>query len=55
MAKLKRNLIFLGMLDKIRCIVKLVYNTLRVMKKSMVLMKGDVNTGIYVLQRTALT
>lgn len=55
MAELKRNLIFLGMLDKIRCIVKLEYNTLRVMKKSMVLMKGDVNTGIYVLQRTALT
>lgn len=55
MAELKRNLIFLEMLDKIRCIVKLEYNALRVMKKSIVLMKGDVNTGIYVLQRTALT
>ena len=51
---LKRNLISLGMLDKIGCLVKLESCTLKVMRGSMVLMKGDLNNGLYVLQGTAV-
>ncbi|KAH9671115.1 hypothetical protein KPL70_017228 [Citrus sinensis] len=47
---LKRNLISLGMLDKMGCLVKLESGTLKVMKGSMVLMKGSLSNGLYVLQ-----
>ncbi|KAH9779667.1 hypothetical protein KPL71_007786 [Citrus sinensis] len=52
---LKRNLISLGMLDKMGCLVKLESGTLKVMRGSMVLMKGSLSNGLYVLQGTAVT
>lgn len=52
---LKRNLISLGMLDKMGCLVKLESDTLKVMRGSMVLMKGNLNNGLYVLQGTVVT
>ncbi|KAH9648835.1 hypothetical protein KPL70_025759 [Citrus sinensis] len=52
---LKRNLISLGMLDKMGCLVKLESGTLKVMRGSMVLMKGSLSNGLYVLQGTAIT
>lgn len=54
--ELKRNLIFLSMLvDKVGCVIKMVPSVLRVIKGSLVLMKGDMSNGLYVLQGTALT
>ena len=47
--KLKRNLISLGMLDKMGCSVRLESSTLKVIIRSMVLMKGNMNIGLYVL------
>ncbi|KAH9782268.1 hypothetical protein KPL71_008823 [Citrus sinensis] len=52
---LKRNLISLGMLDKMCCLVKLESGTLKVMRGSIVLMKGCLSNGLYVLQSTAVT
>ncbi|KAH9670384.1 hypothetical protein KPL70_016970 [Citrus sinensis] len=52
---LKRNLISLGMLDKIGCLVKLESGTLKVLKGSMVVMKGNMSNGLYVLQGSAVT
>lgn len=53
--ELKRNLISLSMLDKMRCLIKFEFGTLRVIKKSMVLMKGDMNNGLYVLHGSTVT
>ncbi|KAH9670612.1 hypothetical protein KPL70_017043 [Citrus sinensis] len=52
---LKRNLISLGMLDKIGCLVKLEPGTLKVLKGSMVVMKRNMSNGLYVLQESAIT
>ncbi|KAH9724313.1 hypothetical protein KPL70_007440 [Citrus sinensis] len=52
---LKRNLISLGMLDKMRCVIKLESGTLKVLKGSMVLMKGNLDNGLYVLQGSIVT
>ena len=52
---LKRNLISLGMLDKIGCLVKLESGTLKVLKGSMVVMKENMSNGLYVLQESAVT
>ncbi|KAH9754460.1 hypothetical protein KPL71_015451 [Citrus sinensis] len=46
---LKRNLISVGMLDQMGCIVKAEKGVLRVIKGSMVIMKGNKNNGLYVL------
>ena len=46
---LKRNLISMGMLDQMGCIVKAKKGVLRVIKGSMVIMKGNKNNGLYVL------
>ena len=46
---LKRNLISLGMLDKMGCLVKMESGTLKVMSGSIVLMKGSLSNGLYVL------
>ena len=46
---LKRNLISVGMLDHMGCIVKAEKCVLRVIKGSMVIMKGNNNNGLYVL------
>ena len=53
--KLKRNFISLGMLDKMRCLVKLESDILKVMKGSMVVMKENMSNGLYVLQGSAVT
>ncbi|KAH9680944.1 hypothetical protein KPL71_026750 [Citrus sinensis] len=52
---LKRNLISLGMLDKMGCVIKLESGTLKVLKGSMVLMKGNLDNGLYVLQGSVVT
>ena len=52
---LKRNLISLGMLDKIGYLVKLESGSLKFMKGSMVVMKGNMNNHLYVLQGLAVT
>ncbi|KAH9706111.1 hypothetical protein KPL70_012113 [Citrus sinensis] len=46
---LKRNLISVGMLDQMRCIVKAEKGVLRVIKGSMVIIKGNKNNGLYVM------
>lgn len=46
---LKRNLISLGMLNKIVCLVKLELGSLKVLKVSMLLMKEYMNSSLYVL------
>ena len=48
--ELKRNLISLWVLDKMGCIVKLESGTLKVMKWSIVVMKGNKSNGLYILQ-----
>ncbi|KAH9696615.1 hypothetical protein KPL71_023232 [Citrus sinensis] len=52
---LKRNLISLGMLDKIGCLVELELGILKVLKGSMVVMKWNMSNGLYVLQGSAVT
>ena len=52
---LKRNLISLGMLDKIECVIKLESGTLKVLKGFMVLMKGNLDNGLYMLQGSVVT
>ena len=51
---LKRNLISLGMLDKMGCFVKFESDTLKVMRGSIVLMKESLINGLYVLQGTVI-
>ncbi|KAH9679108.1 reverse transcriptase Ty1/copia-type domain-containing protein [Citrus sinensis] len=46
---LKRNLIYVGMLDQMGCIVKAEKCVLRVIKGSMVIMKGNKNNDLYIL------
>lgn len=43
--ELKTNLISLGMLNKMGCLVKLESSTLKVMRGAMMLMKGNMNEG----------
>ena len=43
------------MLDKMGCLVKFESDTLKVIKGLMVLMKGDMNNGLYVFQGSAVT
>ena len=42
-------------LDKIWCIVKLESGTLKVMKWSIVVMKGNKSNGLYILQGSVVT
>ncbi|KAH9658397.1 hypothetical protein KPL70_023479 [Citrus sinensis] len=46
---LKRNLISIGMLDQTGCIIKAEKGVLRVIKGSMVIMKGIKQNGLYVM------
>ncbi|KAJ4723531.1 Retrovirus-related Pol polyprotein from transposon TNT 1-94 [Melia azedarach] len=50
---LKRNLISLGMLDKSGCILKAENGVLKVVKGSLVIMKGERRNGLYILQSMA--
>ena len=43
------------MLDKMGCSVKFESDTLKVIKGSIVLMKGDMNNGLYVFQGSVVT
>ncbi|KAH9786526.1 hypothetical protein KPL71_010287 [Citrus sinensis] len=52
---LKRNLISLGMLDQIGCVVKVQQGIMSVVKGSLVLLKGIKKNGLYVLEGTTVT
>ncbi|KAH9646639.1 hypothetical protein KPL70_024932 [Citrus sinensis] len=52
--ELKRNLISLGILDQIGCIIKMESGVMKIIRGSMVIMKGAKNNGLYVLQGTAI-
>ena len=48
---LKRNLISIGMLDRTGCVIKAENGVLRMIKGSIVIMKGIKENGMYVLNR----
>ena len=52
---LKRNLISLGMLDQIGCVVKVQQGIMSVVKGPLVLLKGIRKNGLYVLEGTTMT
>lgn len=52
---LKRNIISIGALDKSGCVYKAQGGVLKVMKGSMVVVKGLLQQGLYVLQGNAIT
>ena len=47
--KLKRNLISIGMLDQTGCVIKVENGILKVVRGSIVIMKGTKQNGLYVL------
>ena len=47
--ELKRNMIFLGMLDQMRCSVRIELGELMIVKDSQVVMKGSRNNGVFIL------
>uniref|UniRef100_A0A803QAF2 Retrovirus-related Pol polyprotein from transposon TNT 1-94-like beta-barrel domain-containing protein n=1 Tax=Cannabis sativa TaxID=3483 RepID=A0A803QAF2_CANSA len=51
--KLKRNLFFIGELAASDCTIK-IEESLRVIKGSLIVMKGDIKNGIYVLNAKAV-
>ena len=51
----KRNLISLSMLDKAGCCIRLESSSLKVIKGSLILMKGVMQHGLYILKGTAIT
>ena len=53
--ELKRNLISLSMLDKAWCSIRLESGSLKVIKGSLVLMKGEMHHGLYILQGTTIS
>ena len=52
--KLKRNLISIFMLDQIGCVIKAGKKILKVVKGSIVIMKGTKLNGLYVLNRQTI-
>ena len=54
-SELKKNLISLGMLDKLRCMFKAEKDILKVIKGSMVIMKGSMNNELYVQDGEVIT
>ena len=52
---LKRNLISLGTLDQVGCSIKVEFGVMKVVRGSIVVMKGNKQNGLYVLQGTAVT
>ena len=48
--ELKRNLISIGILDQIGCVIKAEKEILKVVKGSIVIMKGTKLNGLYVLK-----
>ncbi|KAH9657439.1 hypothetical protein KPL70_023077 [Citrus sinensis] len=53
--ELKKNLISLGILDQMGCTFKMESGVMRIIKGSMVIMKGAKNNALYVLQGTTIT
>lgn len=53
--ELKRDLISLSMLDKTICSIRVKSSILKVVKGSMVLMRGDMINGLYILQGTVIS
>ncbi|KAH9769407.1 Integrase catalytic domain-containing protein [Citrus sinensis] len=53
--ELKRNLISLSMLDKAGCSIRLESSSLKVIKGSCILMKGEMQNGLYILQGTTIS
>ncbi|KAH9728536.1 hypothetical protein KPL70_009073 [Citrus sinensis] len=53
--ELKRNLTSLSMLDKVGCCIRLESSSLKVIKGSLILMKGVMQHGLYILQGTTIT
>lgn len=49
------NLISLSMLDKARCSIRVESKVLKVLKGSMVLMKGDMANGLHILQEKTIS
>lgn len=47
--ELRRNLISLGMLDKLGCSVKIENGYIKVIKGAMAIMKGELSNGLYYL------
>ena len=47
--ELKRNLIFLSMLDKVGCSIRVKLSVLKAITGSTILMKVDMSNGFYVL------
>ena len=52
---LKRNLISLSTLDQLRCFIKMESGVMKVIRGSIVVMKGNMHNSLYVLQDTAVT
>ena len=52
---LKRNLISVGTLDQVGCSIKVEYGVMKIIRGSIVIMKGNKHNGLYVLQGTAVT
>ena len=48
--ELKRNLISLGILDQMDCIIKMESGVMKITRGYMVIIKGVKNNGLYVLQ-----
>ena len=53
--ELKRNLISPSMPDKIGCSIRVKSSVLKVVTGSTVLMKGDINNGLYALRGIVVT
>ena len=52
--ELKRSLIFLSMLDKVGCSIRVKFSVLKAIKRSTVLIKVDMPNGLYLLYGTAI-
>ena len=52
--ELKRNLIFLSMLDKVGCSIRVKFSVLKAITGSTVLMKVDMSNDLYVLYGTVI-
>ncbi|KAH9770122.1 Integrase catalytic domain-containing protein [Citrus sinensis] len=53
--ELKRNLISLGMMDQMGCIIKLESGVLKILNGSTLVMKGTRKNGVYVLDEESVT
>lgn len=52
---LNRNLISLGTLNPTGCIIKVHYDIMKIIKRSIMIIKGNKQNGLYELQGTAVS